>query len=74
MRTSEDERTRNRALRSQMTKALKNIRQFQTKAEVENHLRDVIAIIDRASQKNIIHKNKAARDKSKLMSFYNRLS
>lgn len=74
MRTSEDERIRNRALRSQMVKTIKAFKSITTRAEAESQFKEVISIIDRAALKNVIHKNKAARDKSNLYSFVSRLS
>ena len=74
MRTSAEERERNRALRSQMGKSIKALRVCKTRAEAEGMLKDVISIIDKASRKNVINKKKAARDKSKLMTFVNGLS
>lgn len=74
MKTSASERERNRAIRSHMKRSVKTLESCKTRGEAENLLKDVISIIDRASQKRIIHKNKAARDKSKLVSFVNELS
>ncbi len=74
MKTSEVERERNRALRSQMTKVIKNLRNCKTRAEADAIIGDVTGLIDRASRQNIIHKNKAARDKSRLMAFVKNLS
>lgn len=74
IKTSTEERARNRADRSNLHKALKNIHASTTKADAEPKLNDVLGMIDRAAQKHIIHKNKAARDKSKLMKFVSSLS
>jgi len=74
MRTSAEERARNRALRSHMAKSIKTLENCSTKEEADKIINDVFSIIDKAAQKNVIHENKAARDKSKLMAFYHGLS
>lgn len=74
MRISEEERTRNRAFRSRLTKSIKTLKDCKTKSEADKDMKGVISIIDQACQKNLIHKNKAAREKSKLMTLYNKLS
>jgi len=74
MKTSQAQRMRNRSINSQMKKAIKELESSANRAEAENRLKDVVSIIDKASQKNIIHKNKAARDKSRLTNFVRNLS
>jgi len=74
MKTSAAERERNRALRSQMAKSIKTMRNCKTRVEADGMLKDVISIIDKASRKNVLNKKKAARDKSRLMAFVNNLS
>jgi len=74
MKTSEKERLRNRAVRSVLTKSIKSLKECQTKAEASAQINDVLSKIDKASQKNLIHKNKARRDKSKLVHFVSQLS
>lgn len=74
MKTSEDERLRNRSMRSILTKSIKRLKESQTKTEAANQIKDIISKIDKAAQKNLIHKNKARRDKSKLVQFCNKLS
>ena len=57
---------RNRALRSRMRTALKKVRQAPDKASAETALQAAISIVDRTANKGIIHKNSAARYKSRL--------
>ena len=57
---------RNRAIRSRMRTALKKVRQAPNKASAEIALQAAISIIDRTTNKGIIHKNAAARYKSRL--------
>ncbi len=64
--TSANAYVRNRALRSRMRTALKKVRQAPDKASAEVALQAAISIIDRTTNKGIIHKNAAARSKSRL--------
>ncbi len=57
---------RNRALRSRMRTALKKVRQAPDKASAETALQAAISTVDRTTSKGIIHKNAAARCKSRL--------
>ncbi len=57
---------RNRALRSRMRTALKKVRQAPNKASAETALQAAISTVDRTTSKGIIHKNAAARYKSRL--------
>ncbi len=65
---------RNRSLRSRMAKAIKELKACTNQKEATTRLKSTISIIDKAAQQNIIHKNKAARDKSKLSTFTSGLS
>jgi small subunit ribosomal protein S20 len=66
MKTSALANQRNRADRSQMKKIVKDIRASKSKVEAEKLLKEAIGVIDKAAGKKLIHKNKAARDKSRL--------
>lgn len=67
MKTSAIANLQNRAEKSRMKKLTKELRECKTKAEAEQKLTHVISIIDKASRNKTIHKNKAARDKSRLV-------
>jgi small subunit ribosomal protein S20 len=69
MKTSALARQRNRAARSDMKSIVKELKACKSRAEAEKIFRDAASTIDRAAGKNLIHKNKAARDKSKLAAF-----
>jgi len=59
----------NASMRSMMRTAMKRVRQAISagdKAAAEASFRNASSIIDRVADKNIIHKNKAARHKSRL--------
>jgi small subunit ribosomal protein S20 len=49
-----------------MRTALKKVRQAPDKASAETALQAAISIVDRTANKGIIHKNSAARYKSRL--------
>ena len=74
MKTSQGERMRNRGLRSRMTRAIKDLRDCKNRADADGKLKEAISIIDKAAQHNIIHKNKAGHDKSKLTLFTSSLA
>ncbi|HLU15172.1 MAG TPA: 30S ribosomal protein S20 [Burkholderiaceae bacterium] len=59
----------NASMRSMMRTSIKRVRQAieaGDKATAENLFRTATSAIDRVADKNIIHKNKAARHKSRL--------
>ena len=64
--TSAKAYVRNRTLRSRMRTALKKVRQAPDKASAETALQAAISTIDRTASKGIVHKNAAARYKSRL--------
>ena len=64
--TSAKAYTRNRALRARLRTALKKVRQASDKASAETALQVAISTVDRTTSKGIIHKNAAARYKSRL--------
>ena len=74
MKTSVVEKERNRAFRSTMKKSIREMKGCKSRGEADNMIKGVVSIIDKASRKRIIHKKKAARDKSRLMSVVNKLS
>lgn len=75
-RQSEKRRIRNRAVRSRVRT---NIRQFLSsveankKDEAEAQLKTVSRLIDSARQKGVMHRNTAARTKSRLTTRLNRM-
>ena len=68
-RQNEARRLRNRAVRGQTRSALKNARlAIETGADnQEEKVAAAIKALDKAAQKGVIHKNNAARHKSRLM-------
>jgi small subunit ribosomal protein S20 len=65
MRQARARATLNRTQRSQLRTALKRVR-ATTGPEAETAYAEAVKLLDRAGQKNIIHKNAAARQKSRL--------
>lgn len=68
-RQSEIRRAHNASIKSQMRTARKKVVKAVAagdKAQAESALRDAAARIDKTAQKGIIHKNTAARQKSRL--------
>jgi small subunit ribosomal protein S20 len=58
---------RNKAVRSEMKSRMKNAHSSLGEDASEADVRGAIKIIDSAAQKGVIHKNAAARKKSRLM-------
>ena len=65
MRQARTRASLNRTHRSQLRTALKKVR-TATGSEAEAAYAEAVRLLDRAGQKNIIHKNAAARQKSRL--------
>jgi small subunit ribosomal protein S20 len=68
-RQAEKRRRHNTALRSELRTAIKNVRKAIAggdKAAAATVFRESMSTIDRIADKKIIHKNKAARHKSRL--------
>ena len=62
-------RERNRQMRTRLRSALRSIRaavDAGNPAEVKDALRDTISLVDKMASKGIIHRNTAARYKSRL--------
>ena len=68
-RQSEQRRQHNVSLRSAFRTAIKNVRKAIAagdKAAAERQFSEATSVVDRIADKEIVHKNKAARDKSRL--------
>jgi small subunit ribosomal protein S20 len=66
--------TRNRAKRSRIRTAIRRVKEAEDAAVAQERLREAVALLDRASTKNIIPANRAARLKSQLARKVNELS
>lgn len=74
IRSNAAKRLRNRYQAKTTRNAIKKLRGTTTKAEAQELLVKVISMLDRLAKKNVIHKNKASNNKSKLTKFVNGLN
>jgi small subunit ribosomal protein S20 len=73
MRSSLRRRERNRHYTSLMKTAIKRVRSAATKEQGQTALLKAVSILDSMAAKGIIHRNKAANEKSKLTKIVNGL-
>lgn len=69
MRQSRRHALVNRAQRSALRTALKRVRAAGTQQEAASAYAAAVRLLDRAARKGLIHKNNAARNKSRLAKF-----
>ncbi|KAB2915899.1 MAG: 30S ribosomal protein S20 [Bacteroidota bacterium] len=69
IRANAAKRLRNRYQAKSTRTVIKNIRKSKTRNEAASLLDKVYSMLDKLAKKNIIHKNKAANQKSKLTRF-----
>lgn len=67
IRSSRTKREHNRYLGKTVRNAVRKIRAAENNKEAAKDLPDVVSRIDKLAKKGVIHKNKAANLKSKLM-------
>lgn len=65
-RTNDRRRLQNRDARSRLRTAIKKVRQASSSEDARSALRDAESLLDRLTSRGIIHKNAAARHKSRL--------
>ena len=73
IRANATKRLRNRYQAKTTRTFIKRLRSAEDKNAASDLLPKVISMLDRLAKKNIIHKNKAANNKSKLTKFVNGL-
>ncbi len=73
IRQNEKHNELNRYQHKSTRTVIKNLRNTKDKDEASKLLVQVYTMLDRLAKKNIIHKNKAANQKSKLTTFVNSL-
>lgn len=73
VKSDEVKRLRNRYQLKSTRTAIKNLKALTDKKEAEDKIKKVFSMIDKLAKKNIIHKNKAANNKSKLAASVNAL-
>jgi len=69
IKTSEKKRLVNRQYKKKLLTLTKSVRNSSSKEEAENALSLVLPYLDKIASKGIIHKNKAANNKSRLTKF-----
>jgi small subunit ribosomal protein S20 len=73
IRSNNAKRLRNRYQHKTTRTYIKKLRNTEDKAEAQELLKKVTSMLDRLAKRNIIHKNKAANNKSKLTKLVNSL-
>jgi small subunit ribosomal protein S20 len=73
IRSNNAKRLRNRYYAKTTRNAVRRLRSTDDKAEAQEKLPKVIALLDKLAKRNVIHKNKASNLKSKLTRFVNKL-
>lgn len=73
IRSNEAKRLRNRYQHKTTRTFIKRLRGTSDKTEAQELLNKVISMVDKLAKTNIIHKNKAANNKSKLTKMVNSL-
>ncbi len=74
IRSNAAKRLRNRYQAKTTRNAIKKLRNTTSPEEAKTLLPRVISMLDRLAKKNVIHKNKASNNKSKLTKLVNNLS
>lgn len=73
IRSNSAKRLRNRYQAKTTRTMIKNLRKTTEKSEARTMLQKVYSMLDKLARKNVIHKNKAANQKSKLTRLVNNL-
>lgn len=73
IRSNAAKRLRNRYQAKTTRTAIKNLRKAEDKSSASEMLPKVFSMLDRLAKKNVIHRNKAANQKSKLAKFVAKL-
>jgi small subunit ribosomal protein S20 len=74
IRTAEKARLVNRTYVKSMRRSIKTLLSIEKKDEAESLLKETTSLLDRLARRNIIHKNKAANQKSRLTKHVNALN
>ncbi len=73
IRSNNAKRLRNRYYAKTTRNAVRKLRNTTDKAQAQESLPKVVALLDKLAKKNVIHKNKASNLKSKLTLYVNKL-
>ncbi|MGY3053365.1 small subunit ribosomal protein S20 [Pedobacter sp. UYEF25] len=74
IRSNATKRLRNRYQAKTTRTFIKRLRASEDRKSASELLPKIVSMLDRLAKKNVIHKNKAANNKSKLTKFVNGLS
>lgn len=74
IRANATKRLRNRYQAKTTRTFIKRLRASEDKKSASELLPKIVSMLDRLAKKNVIHKNKAANNKSKLTKFVNAMS
>jgi small subunit ribosomal protein S20 len=74
IRTSEKARLVNRRHRMQMKELIKSVLTAENKKAAEPKFKETVSFLDKMVLKNLIHKNKASNQKSRLAKYVSQLS
>lgn len=74
MELSAKARERNRAARSRLRTAIKNVRAAETAEAAQSAMTQAISLLDRAARTHLVHPRKAARLKGRLQKKVNGLT
>jgi len=73
VRQNEKRKQHNKGRRTKLRTLVKKVQNTTDKAEAQENLKKAVSFIDRLTTKGILHKNTAARQKSKLTQYVNNL-
>lgn len=73
LRQSKKRQQHNKGRRTKLRTLVNKVHTSSDKAEAEENLKNAVSFIDRITTKGILHKNTAARQKSKLTQYVNNL-
>ena len=74
MELSRAANSRNRVDRSRIKTAIRRIREAETAEVAQTHMKDAVALLDRAATNRLMHPNKVARIKSQIARYVNGMS
>ncbi len=74
IQTNTRDTERNKAYKNTLRTYVKKVRAISSKEEGEKLFRHTASLLDKLAKKGIIHKNKAANQKSKLAAIVNKLA
>ncbi len=73
VKTSNEQRLRNRGYRSELRSAIKELRAMTDKDAALKKYRDVMSLFDKTAGRGLLHKRNADRNKSRLARFVQNL-